>query len=92
MFESPEYLHSEISNPLSLNIKSFNFMVDFIREMHFANIVYFCVINIFFCHFIFCDKHDTGILIARVPSLHDSYREFAGCDGPCVSVTRLCEV
>ena len=48
MFESPEYLHSEISNPLSLNIKSFNFMVDFIREMHFANIVYFCVINIFF--------------------------------------------
>ena len=53
-------------------------MVDFIREMHFANIVYFCVINIS-SHFIFCDKHDTGILIARVPSLHDSYREFAGC-------------
>ena len=52
MFESPEYLHSEISNPLSLNIKSFNFMVDFIREMHFANIVYFCVINIFLSFYI----------------------------------------
>ena len=47
-------------------------MVDFINEMHFANIAYFLSL-IFFCHFIFSDKHDTGILIARVPSLmiHD---------------------